>query len=261
MRDQDSSVDEDEARMLEDILTTSSAESFRRFVRDRLNLRPDESVLSIGCGPGFETAVLAEDVGERGRIHGIDINEATLDSAEERCADLPQVSFEYGDATDIPVPDERYDVAVAKQVYQFIPDVDTALDELRRVLKPGGRAAVMEKDFGAMVMHSSDRDRMRRAAEVYRDATLHPHLGTRLVSALPEAGLPVEAIEPRPSMHTEIDAQVERGIEVQRKFMEADESFDQSEIEAWEQNLRNLNDDGEFLSCGTQFLYIVEKGE
>lgn len=260
MSDQNT-ADKEETEMLETILTTPNAERFRQFVRDRLNLRPDESVVSIGCGPGFEPAILAEDISESGRVHGVDVNEETLAVAEDRCAELPQVSFEQADATDLPMPGESYDVAVAKQVYQFVPDIDSALHELQRILKPGGRAAVIEKDVDARVIHASDRDRMQRASEVYRDAVLHPHLGSRLISSFPDAGLTVEDVEPRANVHTEINDQVERGIEVQREFMEADESFDQSEIEAWEQDLRALDDAGEFLACGTQFLYIVRKSD
>lgn len=167
------------------------------------------------------------------------------------------MSFELGDATDLPVPDNSYDVAVAKQVYQFVAGTEIALAELRRVLKPGGRAVVIEKDIDARVIHSSDRDRMNRANEVYCDAVQHPHLGSAPVSLLPAAGLLVEEVKPRAIVHTEINEQGERGIEVQRGFLESSELFDQSEIEAWEQDLRNLNARGEFLSCGTQFLHVA----
>lgn len=248
-----------ELAMLERILASSNAESLRQFVVDQLNLRPDESVLSIGCGPGFETAALADAIGERGRVHGVDTNAPVLARARDRCAEYSQVSFARGDATDLPVPDECYNVAVAKQVYQFVDDLEAALRELHRVLEPGGRAAVVAKDLDTMAIHASDRDRMRRALEAYRDGVRHPHLGTRLVSALPEAGFSVEEVVPRASLHTEITAQVERGLEVQRKFMEADESFDRSTIEAWERDLRELDAVGQFCSCGTQFCYIAEK--
>ena len=251
-----------ENEMLEEILATPYAESFRQFVKSELALRFDDSVLSVGCGPGFETAVLAEDVSDEGRVLGIDINEKVLASARDRCADLPQVSFADGDATDLPVPDNSYDVAVAKQVYQFVDDVETALSELRRVLKPNGRAAVVEKDVDGWVMHSSNRDRMRRVKEAYADALPRSRLGSELVSLLPAVGLTVDVIKPRASAHTEINEQVERGIDVQRDFLEADGSFEQSEIEAWEQDLRDLDADGEFLSCGTQFLHIASnRGE
>lgn len=253
------SEQDDETAMLETILTTPTAQAFRDFVRDGLDLRPGESVLSVGCGPGFEPAAFATDVGDDGRVHGVDVNEDTLETARERCADLPQVSFERGDATDLPVPDDSYDAAVAKQVYQFVPDVAAAVDELARVLEPGGRAVVLEKDLDSRVFHSSDRDRMQRSLETYRNTVRHPHLGSRLPAMLQDAGLVVEDVEPKATVHTEINDRVERGLAVQRDFMADDDAFDEDEIDAWERDLRALDDAGRFLFCGTQFRYRARK--
>lgn len=248
----------EEKEMLERISTIEGADAFRAFVRDRLALAPDEDVLSVGCGPGFETATLAEDVDD-GRVVGVDVNRETLGTARERCADCPGVSFVRGDATDLPFAEGRFDAAVAKQSLQFVPDIEAALDELFRVLAPGGRAAVVEADADAMVIHASDRDRMRRAREAHREAGPHPNLGTRLRSLLPATGFTVEAVHPRPKIHTEINDQVERGIEVHVEVMTADDSFDSEAIDAWERDLRELDAAGEFLSCGTHFCYVARK--
>lgn len=249
------------AEMLERVLSTPSATELRRRVVDRLDLDPGEAALSIGCGPGYEPAALADAVDGRGRVLGVDVSGETLALARDRCSDLPQVSLVRGDATSLPVPDESHDVAVAKQVYRAVPDVGDALSELCRVLAPGGRAAVVETDADALVIHSPDRDRMRRATEAYRNGIPNPHLGSGLVSRLPDAGLTVERVEPFSTVHREINETVERGIEVHRRFMAEDESFDDAEIEAWERDLRNLAAAGEFLSCGTQFVYLVRKSE
>lgn len=249
------------ATRLEQIYTTPSAEELRQVVTDQLDLQAGEAVLSVGCGPGFELVALAEAVGERGHVHGIDIDEETLASAEDRCGDLPQVTLERGDATDLPVADESYDVAVAKQVYQFVDDIDAAVSELHRVLCPGGRAAVVAGDVDTQVIHSSDRTRTKRASEAVRDARPTPHLGSRLTSYLDDAGLTVEHIEPKPTLHTEINERVAQGIEARREILEADESFDQSEIEAWEQDLRDLDEAGETFVYESQFVYIARKPE
>mgnify|MGYP000073690619 CR=1 FL=1 len=251
--------DEEETEMLEEIHTTATAEKFRNFVCEEVPLQPDDSVLSVGCGPGFETAVLAQQVGEAGSVTGIDVNEDVLATARDRCRDLPQVSFQHGDVTDLPVADERYDLAIAKQVLQFVDDVDSALGELYRVIKPGGRIAVVEGARESQVIHSSDPERMRRANEVYRTGRGDRHFGTRLVSLLPEAGFTTEDVVSRSSVQREINDQIERGIEVQRGFLESSEVFDDSEINAWEQDLRGLDDAGQFLFSAITLLYIGRK--
>lgn len=246
---------------LERMYTTPNAKELRQLVTDQLDLQAGEAVLSIGCGPGFELAALAEAVGERGHVHGIDIDEEALAVAEVRCGELPQVTLEQGDATDLPIADASYDAAVTKQVYQFIDDIDAAMGELHRVLRPGGRAAVVEGDVDAQVIYSSNRTRTKRASEAVRDARPTPHLGSRLTSYLNDVGLTVEHIEPKPTLHTEINERVAQGIEARREILEADESFDQSEIEAWEQDLRDLDEAGEAFIFMPQFVYIARRFE
>ena len=253
--------EEREADMLEDISTTARATALREFVCEETPIRPDDAVLSVGCGPGFEPAALAERVGEAGRVHGVDANGAVLARARERCADSPEVTFQRGDVTALPVTDGAFDLAVAKQVLQFVDDIERALAELHRVVGPGGRVAVVAGDRRTGVIHASDPERARRANEIYRAARGDRHLGTRLRSLLPEAGFVVEDVVPRAAVRTGIDDQVERGIEVQRGFLEASEAFDDAAVEAWERDLRELDAAGEFLSCSTAFLYIGRKPE
>lgn len=250
--------DEETRELWDRILSTTTEKEYRKFVIDQLNLNPDESVLSVGCGPGFETAALAQHITEDGHITCIDMNEEVLASARDRCGELPQVTFSQGDITDLPVVDESYDLAIAKQVLSETSDVESALIELYRVIKPEGQVTITAGDRRTHVKHTPT-DRMQRADEIYRTEMANQQLGTRLVGLLPEAGFKVEDIIPYPKIQTDINDQVERGIDVQRTFLEASDSFDDTEIEAWEQELRELVDADQFLSCGMAFLYIGRK--
>jgi ubiquinone/menaquinone biosynthesis C-methylase UbiE len=257
---EDEFSDEEERELWERILTTDLEAEFREFVIDQLALRPDESVLSVGCGPGFETAALAQHVTEDGNITGIDPNEEVLAAARDRCEDFSQVSFTRGDITDLPVADESYDLAIAKQVFSEISDVESALNELHRVIERGGRVAVTAADRRTHVKNTPT-DRTKRADEIYRSEMAGRQLGTRLVGLLPEAGFRIEDVVPRAKIQTEITDQVERGIEVQRGFLENSDAFDDAEIDGWEAELRELDEADRFLSCGTAFLYIARKPE
>lgn len=249
-------TDEDKRDLWERILTTPSEEQFREFVLEQLDLRPDDTVLSVGCGPGFETAAIARHVGEDGHITGLDVNGAVLAAARDRCAGVPHVSFVQGDITALPVAAERYDLVVAKQVLSAVSDVKTALAELSRVVKSDGRVAVTAGGVRTHVMHSPT-DRLHRANEIYRSEMAERRLGTRLVASLPEAGFTVEEVIPYAKTKTEIDEQVKRGIDVQRGLLEAHETFDADEIDAWE--LRELDTNDRYLSSSTSFLYIARK--
>lgn len=254
------STDENERERWEKILSTKTEEEFRDFVFDQLDISPAESVLSVGCGPGFETAAIAERIGEEGSVTGIDVDEQVLAAAKDRCGDLPQVSFKQGDITDLPIEDESYDLAVAKQVLYAISDLDTALNELFRVVKPGGRVAVTGGDRRTHVKHTPT-NRMQHADEIFRSVLGDRQHGTRLISLLPEAGFTVEDAVPRAKIQTEINDQVEQGIEAQKEILDSSDTFDESEIRAWERDLRELAEKGQFLSCGTAFLYIARKPE
>lgn len=253
-------TDEENRDLWERILSTQAEEEFREFVFNQLNFRSDESVLSVGCGPGFETTALAERIGDEGSVTGIDVNEKVLAAANDRCDDLPQVSFKQGDITDLPVTDESYDVVIAKQVLSEVSDPKAALDELFRVVNPGGRVAVTGGDRRTHVKHTPT-DRMQHADEIYRFQMSDQQLGTHLISLLPETGFTVEDVVPRAKIQTEITDQVERGIEVQREILESSDAFADSDIDAWEQDLRDLDENDQFLSCGTAFLYIARKPE
>lgn len=252
--------DDQERELREGVLTTRTEEDFRKFVFDQFSLRSDDSALSVGCGPGFETAALTKQISENGRVTGIDLNEKVLAAARDRCGDLPQVSFVQGDITDLPVADESYDLTLAKQMLYAVSDVDSALSELFRVLKPGGRAVITAGDRRTHVKHTPT-DRVERADEIYRSKMSDQQLGTRLTAFLPEAGFTVEDVVPRAKIQTELNDQVERGIEVQRSFLEASDAFSEAGAQAWERELRDLAETGQFLFCSISFLYIARKPE
>lgn len=256
----DDPTEEEEQELWENILTTDSETAFREFVIEQVDMRPTASVLSVGCGPGFETEALAQRITAEGHVTGIDVNDAVLAAARDRCEEFPQVSFKQGDITDLPVADASYDLAIAKQVFSEISDINSALNELYRVLKPTGRVAVTAGDRRTHVKHTPT-DRMQLADEIYRSELAEQQLGTRLVGLLPEAGFNVESIVPHAKITTEITDQTERGIEVQRRILAESERFDETDLEAWERDVRELDAAGQFLSCGTAFLYIARRPE
>ncbi len=88
-----------------------------------------------------------------------------------------------GDVAALPYADHSFDAAVCTQVYEYVPDIDRALAELYRVLKPGARAVIVDTDWESCVWHSSDQARMRRMIEAWDRHCPHPQLPRTLGGA------------------------------------------------------------------------------
>ena len=132
--------------------------------------------------------------------------------AQRRLADLPWARVRAGDVGQLPYGDAAFDAAVCTQVYEYVADIEGALRELRRVLRPGGRALVMDTDWESCVWNSSDDARMRRVIETWNTHCPHPHLPRRLGRLLAAAGLEVTGIEIIPLLNTRYDpADLQRG--------------------------------------------------
>ena len=107
---------------------------------------PGERILEVGPGTGYYTYAMARWVGPEGTIEIFDIQQEFLDHTMEgaRERDLDNVKPTQGDATALPYEEDSVDAVVRTAVLGEIPDRATALAEIRRVLKPGGRLVVGE---------------------------------------------------------------------------------------------------------------------
>lgn len=103
--------------------------------------------LDVGSGPGNVTASLARAAGPDGLALGVDISEPMLDRAVSAEAG-PNVGFLRADAQQLPFRDESFNAVTSLAVLQLIPNPATTLAEIVRVLKPGGRVAIMVPTAG-----------------------------------------------------------------------------------------------------------------
>lgn len=154
-----------------------------------LDLHPGERVLELGCGGGSWTAEAARFVGRTGSVAAIDVSHDQIEAARRLCAKLPWVEFEVADATALPFEDCTFDATFANQVIEYIADIDAALTETRRVLRPGGRFAVLATNWSSMVWHSEVPERMERVLRAWAGHAPHHDLPAILAARMRHAGM------------------------------------------------------------------------
>lgn len=100
-----------------------------------------ERVLDVACGSGLVSLQAARAVGPWGRVLGIDLSGQMVDVAVRRAADggLPNVDFARMDGEALAMPDTCFDVALCALDLMYMPEPGQAVQEMRRVLRPGGR--------------------------------------------------------------------------------------------------------------------------
>ncbi len=136
-------------------LSGSGAESYERFqvpsvfeplariFLAHVPLHPGDRMLDVACGTGIVARLAVPTVGITGRVAGVDLNAGMLDVAKRQSPpDEAEIDWRQGDAAALPFLDESFDIVFCQQGLQFFPDKLRALQEMRRVLAPGGRLAL-----------------------------------------------------------------------------------------------------------------------
>jgi ubiquinone/menaquinone biosynthesis C-methylase UbiE len=110
----------------------------------RLGLSPGAHVLDIGCGTGASALPAAEAVGAGGRVVGLDLSGDLLALARDKAKrrGLSHVEFRKADMTASGYADGEFDAVVSVFSIFFVPDMESLVSELWRMVKPGGRLAV-----------------------------------------------------------------------------------------------------------------------
>lgn len=107
-------------------------------------LQPGERVVDVGSGGGIDSLIAAKMVGPSGQIIGVDMTPAMLEMARKSASEAGagNVEFREGLAESLPIPDGWADVVISNGVLNSLPDKLAALQEMARVLKPGGRLQI-----------------------------------------------------------------------------------------------------------------------
>jgi ubiquinone/menaquinone biosynthesis C-methylase UbiE len=107
-----------------------------------MDLQPADRVLDLGCGTGWASRRMARIV-TMGEVVGLDVADEMLRRAEEASIGVKNARYVWGSAESIPVPDDHFSKVLSVESFYYYTDQGKALDELRRVLAPGGELFIL----------------------------------------------------------------------------------------------------------------------
>jgi SAM-dependent methyltransferase len=173
----------------------------------------------------------------------------------------PAASLLEGAATRLPLEDATFDRALSVQVLEYVADVDGALAELRRVLRPGGRVVIWDIDWSTLSWHSHDGERMARMLAAWDRHLADPVLPRTLAAALRRAGFTDVQRQAHVFETTAMDPETFGGNlpMIIRDYLGGLDDVDQDAATAWLAELRERDARGEYSFAFTQFCFTATR--
>ncbi len=149
------------------------------------SLRAGEVVLDLGSGAGFDCFLAAKQVGDKGRVIGVDMTPEMLEKAREnaRKAGVRNVEFRLGEIENLPVADNSVDAVISNCVINLAPDKTRVFAEAYRALKPGGRLMVSD-----LVLTAPLPKKVQDSVSAYVGCVAGAALKTDYLRAIEQAG-------------------------------------------------------------------------
>lgn len=128
---------------LNNVISLGTQKIWRKKLLTGLEFKPGTKALDVCCGTGDLAIAMANRL-PQGRVTGVDFNAAMLEIAKKKTKTIPNLTLINGDAMDLPLEDETFDIVTIGFGLRNVPDADKALSEIYRVLKPGGQLGILE---------------------------------------------------------------------------------------------------------------------
>ena len=204
---------------------------------------------------------MAAQVGPTGDAVGLDSSQAMITEASMRHRHLPQVSFWVGDAHALPFESDSFDACRAERTLQHLYDPDRAVAEIARVLRVGGRVALLDPDFETLVIAGADPALSTRIWLNHMQRHPHPRIGRHLRGLLTTNGFVDITVDAGVVMHTEL-GQSKRAFGLAAAAVRAAENgvVTRSEVESWLADLQQASETDQFFCAVTGFRAAGVKG-
>lgn len=252
------------ARLMEVRYATPEMVERRRIVLEATAVRTGERAIDVGTGPGFVAGDLAERVGPGGFVAAVDRSPEMVAFARERLGRAglaDRVEVRESDAATLPYPDTSFDVFTATQVFEYVSDVERAIAEAYRVLRPGGRLALVDADWATWNWQVDDAERAARVLASWASHCAHQHLPRYLAPLLRQAGFAVESVRVLPVL----DLVGSPGtfsatlVESVAGYVRARAEVSHEDVDAWQADLARQVANGTYFFSANQYLFVARR--
>jgi len=201
---------------------------------------------------------IAERVGRAGKAFGIDASDAMVEMASEQ---VPAASFQQADAIKLPFKDATFDAVICSQLMCFIADIDKALDEVFRVLKPKGRFVILDTDWGTMVWNTKDPELLDVVMTLLKQGYHTDILPRTLNKKLKRVGFEVRDFFAHPivSLEPKADSYAEQMSDFVRPLLEKHPEFPADLADRWEADREAVIADDEYFFSINRFIFSAQK--
>jgi ubiquinone/menaquinone biosynthesis C-methylase UbiE len=250
--------DERVAAQLDAFYRTRDVVRRRELALAALDAQPGDSVVDIGCGPGFYVAALAKQAAS---VTGIDPSGSMLAVAARKTEGHDNVTLLQGEAMPLPLEDASMDRALSVQVFEYIADVSAALGEIHRVLRPGGRVVLWDIDWTTLSWHADDPGRMARMTQAWDRHLVHPALPQTLSPKLRAAGFVDVDCGAHVFCTTTMDPESFGGNlpKILGGYLRSLKDITEDDIAGWEAELRDLDARGAYYFALTQCCFSATR--
>ncbi|MEC4015462.1 methyltransferase domain-containing protein [Streptomyces sp. H27-D2] len=212
-----------------------------------LKVRPGRRVVDVGCGAGVAVAELAAHGAE---VTGVDPSENMVAMAKSR---FPDLDYQVAGAASLPFAANSLDGYRAERVYQHLSDPQQALDEAKRVLKPGARLAIVDLDGDGWIIDAADKEITRALLRAFADTIANPWIGRQLRGLLLDNGFTDVTVDAAPCIYTEY-ADAASVVESITRAGVASKAVTQEQADTWLAEQQERSRTGRFFVQGPLFL-------
>ncbi len=210
------------------------------------------TVLDLGSGPGSLSYGLSGLVGPAGEIHGVDINERFVSFSKEKYVDRPNMHFQHLNDHNLPFDSGFFDRVICKNVLEYVPDLGLSLSEIKRVLKPSGKAHAIDSDWGFVIVQPWSKDTVAEFFQAAGPAFKEPQIGRKLMGEFKAAGFNDVSVSIRPFVD-----QSGSGLNVLNNMASYIDTFGtlpKKKVRRLIEDAEKAVEEGTFLFCLPQFL-------